>query len=161
LTNRKRCAMNMSMNILKKYLKQENIIPSLKGETREEIYAELLTLLAQRKEINDINFVLGLILKRDKLIDSYMGKGVVIVRLHFDVQKRISLVVGIKKEGIEEEVFDREKINIFIIIINPESGNEEYVNLVSSISILLNQGSIREDILEAKDNKAIAKILLE
>jgi len=151
----------MSMSILKKYLKTENIIPSLKGNTREEIYREVLTLLAQEKEINDVNFVLALILKRDKLIDSYMGKGVVIVRLHLDSKQGISIAVGIKKQGIEEEVFDRERINVFIIIVNPELGNEEYVNLVSSISILLNQGSIREDLLEAKDNKAIAKILLE
>lgn len=149
------------MDILKKYLKTENIISSLKGNTREEIYSELLALLEKGKEIQDKNFILKSVIKRDKLIDSYMGKGVVIVRLHMDSKRDISIAVGIKKQGIEEEVFDRERINIFIIILNPESGNEEYVNLVSSISILLNQGSIREDILEARDSRAIAKILLE
>ena len=153
--------MNQKMETLKKYLKKENIETSLHGETREEVYKELLTLLEKGKEIQNKNFILKSILKRDEIIDPYVGKGVVIVRFPLDTQRNISLVMGIKKEGLEEEVFDREKIKIIVIIITPESGNEEYINLVSEISSLLNQGSIKEDILDAKNNEQIMKILLE
>ena len=90
-----------------------------------------------------------------------MGKGVVIVRLHLDTQKTISIAMGVKKEGLDEEVFDKEKLRIFVIIITPEPGREEYINLVSETSSLLNQGSIREDILDAKDKERIIKVLLE
>ncbi|MBA7609365.1 PTS system fructose-specific EIIABC component [subsurface metagenome] len=148
------------METLTKYLKKENIEISLLGKTREELYMELLTLLEKRSEIQDKSFILKSIITRDKVIDSYMGKGVIFVRLPLETQKNISLTMGIKKEGLDEEVFDREKIRIFLIIITPDSANEEYINLVSEMSNLLNQGSIREDILDAKDAERVKKILL-
>ena len=149
------------METLRKSLKKENVKTALEGETREEVYAELLTLLENAKEIENKNSILKYIIKKDEVIDSYMGKGVVIVRLHLDTQKTISIAMGVKKEGLDEEVFDKEKLRIFVIIITPEPGREEYINLVSETSSLLNQGSIREDILDAKDKERIIKVLLE
>lgn len=148
------------MEGLSKYLKKENIEISLLGKTREELCMELLTLLEKGDEIQDKNSILKSIITRHKVIDSHVGKGVVFVRLPLEKQKNISLAMGIKKEGLDEEVFDREKIKIFLIIITPDSGNEEYINLVSEMSNLLNQGSIREDILDAKDAERVKKILL-
>ncbi|MCK4234342.1 PTS sugar transporter subunit IIA [candidate division WOR-3 bacterium] len=148
------------METLKKYLKEKNIKTSLEGETREDVYLELLTLLEKGNEIQNKDSILKSIIEWDKVVDSHRGKSVVIVRLPLDTQKKIALTIGVKKEGLDEEVFDRERTKIFVIIITPETGNEEYINLVSEISSLLNQGSIREDILDEKDQEKVVKILL-
>ncbi|OQX55725.1 MAG: hypothetical protein B5M53_03950 [Candidatus Cloacimonas sp. 4484_209] len=161
MTNKKLYDMNTIVETLKKYLKKENINLTLEGKTREEAYTELLSLSIKNKEIPDKNFILDKIIERDELSDSYMGKGVVMVRIHLDTLKNILLLIGIKKDGIYEDVFDREKIKIFIIIITPDSKQEEYINLVSKLSNLLNQGSIRDDILEAETPENVIKTLLE
>jgi mannitol/fructose-specific phosphotransferase system IIA component (Ntr-type) len=149
------------METIRKYLKKENIILPLEGETREDVFMELLNVLEKNKEIKKKNSIFESIIEWDKIVDSHRGKGVVLVRLPSETQKNISFALGIKKDGLDEEVFDRERSKIFAVIITPKTGNEEYVNLISEISSLLNQGSIREDILEARDQESIAKILLE
>lgn len=149
------------METIKKYLKKENILIPLEGETREDVFMELLNILEKNKEIKGKSSLSESIIEWDKIVDSHRGKGVVIVRLPSDTQKKIVFALGIKKNGLDEEVFDRERTKIFAVIITPETGNEEYVNLISEISGLLNQGSIREDILEARDKEKIFKILLE
>jgi len=149
------------MEIIKKYIKKEHIKVSLEGETTEEIYKELFTLLEKTNEIESSEDALKSLLKRDEVIEPYRGKGILIARLPLICERKISLVIGIKKEGLKKEVFDREKINLFLIILTPKSGNEEYINLLSEISHLLNQDSIKEDILEAKSREEVIKILLE
>jgi len=161
LTYNLECAMNEWMKTIKKYLKRENIVLTLKGETREDVYAELLSLLERMKKITNKDPILQSIISWDRLVNSHRGKGVVIVRLPFETQENIALAIGVKKDGLDEKLYDREKTRIFVIIITPESGNEEYVNLVSEIASLLNQGSIREDILDAKDVDAVFNILLD
>lgn len=147
------------METIKKYLKKENILLSLEGETREDIYMELLSLLSKHNEIRNKEDILKSLMARDRMVDAHRGKGIVIARLPKKNQKRIAVAAGVKRQGLDEEVFDREKSRIFVLIISPESGNEEYINLISEISSLLNQGSIREDILEATDSGKALKIL--
>jgi PTS system fructose-specific IIC component len=144
---------------LKKYLKAKNIKIDLEGENREDIYRELLTLLKKNKEIDNKDSVLKNILNREEALDPYMGKGVIIVRLHLHSQENISLAFGVKKEGLDEEVFDRERIRIVLIIITQKPAKKDYGNLISGISQLLNQPSIMEDILEAEKESDIVKIL--
>ncbi len=148
------------METTKKYLQEKNITLSLDGETREDIYMELLSLLAKHNEISNKEAILTSLLKRDKLVDFHRGKGVVIARLPKKKQKRIAFSLGVKRQGLDEEVFDRERSKIFVLIITPESGNEEYINLISEISSLLNQGSIREDILEATSTEKVYRIFM-
>jgi mannitol/fructose-specific phosphotransferase system IIA component (Ntr-type) len=148
------------METIKKYLKEKNISLSLKGETREDIYMELLSLLSKHNEIGNKEDILNVLIARDESVDSHRGKGVVIARLPRQKQKRIALSLGVKRQGLDEEVFDREPSKIFILIITPESGNEEYINLISEISSLLNQGSIREDILEANSSEKVFKVFM-
>lgn len=152
--------MNQEMETIKKYLQKKNIALNLKGETREDVYMELLTLLAKHNEIANKDDILKSLIERDELVDFHRGKGVVIARLPNRKQKRIALSVGIKRQGLDEEVFDRERSKIFVLIITPETGNEEYVSLISEISSILNQASIREDILETTNNEGMFKVFM-
>ena len=160
LTYMHKYVMNRKMETIKKYLKKNNIALILEGETREDVYMELLSLLSKHNEIRNKEAMLKSLIARDELVDSHRGKGVVVARLPYPKQKRIAFALGIKRQGLDEEVFDREKSKIFALIITPESGNEEYINLISEISSLLNQGSIREDILEASDSEKVYKVFM-
>jgi mannitol/fructose-specific phosphotransferase system IIA component (Ntr-type) len=148
------------METIKKYLRKDDITLALEGETREDVYLELLSLLAKHSEIRHKEDILKSLIAQDELVDPHRGKGVVVTRLPYQKQKRIAFALGVKKQGLDEEVYDREKSKIFALIITPEKGNEEYINLVSELSNLLNQGSIREDILEAGSSERLFKILV-
>ena len=151
--------MNRNMETIRKYLKKEDIILSLEGETREDVYLELISLLAKHNEIRHKEEILKSLIAQDELVDPHRGKGVAVTRLPYQKQKRIAFAFGVKKHGLDEEVYDREKSSIFALIITPEKGNEEYINLISELSNLLNQGSIRDDILEADSIEKLFKIL--
>jgi mannitol/fructose-specific phosphotransferase system IIA component (Ntr-type) len=146
------------METIKKYLKKNNITVALKSETREDVYMELLTLLSKHNEIGKKEDIFKSLLARDELIDFHRGKGVVIARLPHRRQKRIAISLGVKRQGLDEEVFDRERSKVFVMIITPDQGNEEFINLMSEISSLLNQGSIREDILEAETSEKVFRV---
>jgi mannitol/fructose-specific phosphotransferase system IIA component (Ntr-type) len=155
-----KCGMNWNMETIKKYLKKENIALNLEGETREDVYMELLSLLSKRNEIRNKEKILKSLIAQDERVDAHRGKGVVIARISHQHQKRIALCLGLKRNGLDEEVFDRERSKIFVLIITPESGNEECISLISEISSLLNQGSVREDILETGKSEKVFKILV-
>ena len=139
-------------------LKPENVIPELKGNTKEEVINELIDIFKDDPRITDIKDVKEAVLEREKIMSTGIGHGFGIPHCKTNKVTEILAAFGKTKEPIDFESLDGKPVNLLFLLIGKDNMVAPHIKLLSRISLLMNKQDVREKLLSAKSAEGIYKI---
>jgi mannitol/fructose-specific phosphotransferase system IIA component (Ntr-type) len=109
---------------------------NLRGNTKEEVIAELVDLLSVRKKLLDRDMVLADVMNREALMSTGMERGIALPHGKSHGVKDTVVAVGIKREGVPFDSMDGQPSCIFILEVSPKNAGP-HVQFLSAIGAKL------------------------
>jgi len=141
------------------YIKKDRVV-DLKGTTKGEILAELVSVLA-RSMASTIDPVelLRAILQREARISTGVGVGVAIPHARLVSAKDFAIAVGRCKSGVFYESFDEGPVYLVFLILSPTQEYGQYLNVHAKIALLMSNEEFRNKLIQAKDAQEIYRLM--
>lgn len=144
---------------LRKILTKDVITDDLKGETKEEIIDSLIELLAGAGRISNREAVKKCIMEREAKMSTGMEAGIAIPHGKTDAVDELVGCVGIKKDGVDFNSFDKKPSRIFIMTVSPMHRTGPHVQFLAEISRLLKDPEERQALIDAGSVDEIHSII--
>ncbi len=135
------------------------ILIPLKGNTREEVFKELEEHLLKNKFIKKGEPIAELLLKREELGSTAVGKAVAIPHCKTNDVKETLLSIGIKKEGLFFPSPDGEQVKILFFVLSPPEETINHLQVLSKISKFIRIPGVVKNLLSATSPENFMEIL--
>lgn len=142
-------------------LEESCVIHEIKGQTKEQVLAELVMALKKAKIIQNENEVVKVILEREKLGSTGIGEGVAIPHGKLKGIENIICVFGRSTRGVDFDAVDQKPVHIFFLLLAPEGSASLHLKMLSRISKLLRNPSFKKRLMELGDAHAIYRSIVE
>jgi mannitol/fructose-specific phosphotransferase system IIA component (Ntr-type) len=106
---------------LSKFCEDDVISFNLKGETKEDIIAELVEIGSRSKMVKNKEELLKAVLEREKLVTTGVGYGIAFPHAKTRAVKGIVIAFGRKNEGVDFDAMDRKSVYLFLLNIRRTS----------------------------------------
>ena len=118
---------------LKDFFSPEAISLSLRGGSKDDILAELVSLL--RTDERSAGTLLRILQRRENLGSTGMGRGIAIPHGRSLVVSRLRLAFGRKPDGIEFQAIDGKPVfSFFLIVAPPLEISNQYLPVLGKIA---------------------------
>lgn len=144
---------------LNEIINEKMIVCSVNGKTYKEVIRELVDVLYKNDKITNAESFYEEVLKRDEEISTVLENGVAIPHARTNIAKQLSLVVGIKKEGIDCKAIDGKPTQMFFLIASPDANDNSHIQALSAITGKILHADFRENMLKANSEKEIYNLL--
>jgi Kef-type K+ transport system membrane component KefB/mannitol/fructose-specific phosphotransferase system IIA component (Ntr-type) len=131
---------------------------NLAGQTKEAVLTELVDFLDSLGVLDNRDEVLEGVFQREKSMSTGMEKGVALPHCKSAGIGEMRAVVGIKPEGIDFDSLDRQKSQIFIMVISPKSSMGPHIRFLASVTALLQDDAVRARLIAASTPEEVVKI---
>jgi PTS system nitrogen regulatory IIA component len=120
---------------LKDFFSPDAVTLNLRGGSKEEVLAELVTLL--RMDERASGTLLRVIQRRENLGSTGIGRGIAIPHCRSLVVNRLRLAFGHREEGVEYQAIDSQPVcNFFLIVAPPLEISNQYLPVLGKIAQL-------------------------
>ncbi|WP_296321783.1 cation:proton antiporter [Treponema sp. UBA3813] len=150
---------NRVTNSITRYLNPACISVNLKGNTKEEIFEELLTLLCQSGNVKNREMVKLSLMEREKSMSTGLEKGIAIPHAKTDGVKETCVAIGIKADGVDFNSMDGKPAQIFVMLVSPINGANPLMRAMAAFSGALMHEEIRTALLQAKTPEGVIDVL--
>ena len=140
-------------------LSPDTTIVDLKGETKEEIIAELVDSLANNDAITDRDKVLQAVLEREKIMSTGIGDGIAIPHGKSDSVERLIAALGTQRRGVDFEALDGEPAYVFFLLVSPANVSGPHIKALARISRLLKNDEFKKKLIAAESSTAVIGII--
>lgn len=126
----------------------------LSSRTKDDVLRELVGLAAAELGPAVVDAILGSVRDREKLLSTGIGDGVAIphgTTPHID---QLIIAAGVAHHPIDFDALDGKPVELFFLLIGPESASGAHVKALSRISRLLRREGLRRTLRAAPDGKA-------
>ena len=151
-------AENRVTNSMTRYLNKNCISTDLKGNTKDEILEELLTLLCQSGNVENREMVMTALKEREKSMSTGLEKGIAVPHTKTDGVRDVCVAIGIKKDGVDFGSLDGAPAKIFVMLVSPINGANPLMRAMSAFSGALMHEEIRTALLQAKTAEGVVEI---
>jgi PTS system nitrogen regulatory IIA component len=145
---------------LKKVLSKDSIIMDLKGQSKDEILAELTDHLICDGKVTDREGTLAALQKRESQMSTGMTNGIAIPHAKTDLVKEMVAMIALKKDGIDFAAMDNLPSTLFVLTISPATAAGPHMQFLAEISRLLSQETLREQILACTTKQEVLDLFL-
>lgn len=142
-------------------LKESSVVSDIKGRTKKDILTELAGQLKVAGLIKDVEPVVKVIMEREALGSTGIGDGVAIPHGKMKGSGNILCVFGRSREGVDFDAADGEPVHIFFLVLAPEDSASAHLKVLSRISRILRDPSLRKKLLKLPDAHAIYETIVE
>lgn len=146
--------------LLTELLSPQRIKIPLASSRKEEILRELVDTLASGADV-DAADVLRAVEEREAVLSTGIGGGVAIPHGKASTVDSLVLAAGVAPEGVDFEALDGRPVQLFFLLVGPESAAGEHVKALSRISRLLRRESFRARLAAASSAQQFYDILGE
>lgn len=120
---------------LKDFFSPDAITLNLRGESKDEVLAELVALL--RVDERASGTLLRIIQRRENLGSTGIGRGIAIPHCRSLAVSRLRLAFGHRTEGVEYQAIDNQPVcNFFLIVAPPLEISNQYLPVLGKIAQL-------------------------
>lgn len=123
------------------------IIHPLKKSSKVDVIKELLTLLAEKRIIQNKELILKAVLDRETIMTTGVGNGVAIPHCKSNDLPGFAMALGIHQDGVNFQSLDGKPAQIIFLLIGPENKPATHIRLLSRISRILSKSEVRQKIL--------------
>ena len=146
---------------LTELLSPERIKIPLVSSTKDEILAELVEVVGRNAPVRDLDDVLRAVREREEVLSTGIGNGVAIPHGKSAAVNDLALVAGVQPQGVDFEALDGRAVNLFFLLVGPESAAGQHVKALSRISRLLRRDSFRVRLVESRSAEEFYSIIAE
>jgi len=132
-------------------LSEDNVLVDLKSRRKFDVLRELSAVFVDDDAIEDPKKFLADLIRREQESSSGIGKGVAVPHVHEDSISRQILAIGVSREGIDFESVDEAPVHVVAMLGTPRKHQKQHMELLAELSRLLQQGRVRDEIVEAAD----------
>ena len=140
---------------ISKLLDTACIIPSLKSDTKSGIIEEMLEYLDRKGLLKNRKAVLDAVMERENTMSTGMQNGVAIPHGRSDAVYRMSMAIGISRDGVDFQSLDGETCRIFIMVISPSMSAGPHIQFLAGLCGLLNNEDFRVRLLKSRNKEEI------
>lgn len=143
------------------YLSENRVKLDLKGKNKEEVIREMAQVFVKDGILSsdDVDEFITSIYEREKLSSTGMQDGLAIPHTRTALIKKMSLALGVSKDGVDFDSMDGEPSKLIFMIAAPEDAKGEHLDLLAEISKLSFEEEILEKIETAKTAKEVLNLL--
>ncbi|MFA6659594.1 MAG: PTS sugar transporter subunit IIA [Victivallaceae bacterium] len=136
----------MKMNFAK-YLNKDTVL-ILSGKNKFEVLDELITVASTNSKV-DRDIIFRATWKREKMMTTGVGFGLALPHVRLNSIPDPVIVVGVTNEPIADyESHDDEPVRVLVFIVAPDRNQQEYLQLLGSISRKLRNTEVVKKIIE-------------
>lgn len=132
-------------------LTSDAISSNLKAKNKKEVIEELVDLVAGPAKIQEKKKVVQKILEREELGSTGIGQGIAIPHGKSDAVKELAAAFGISRNGVNFDALDGAPVQIFFLLIAPESAPSAHLKALARVSSLLKDRYFRRTLLGASN----------
>ena len=142
-------------------LKPDFILSSLESVDKEGTLAELANFLKEKGAIENKQALYTALLEREKLGSTGIGENVAIPHAKCEEIHHIITLFGRSKKGVEFESLDQKPVYFICLLLAPANSTGQHLKALARIARLMKSKTLREEILDAHDEKKIYSLLLD
>lgn len=144
---------------LSKILDFNSIKLNLEINDKEELLNELVNLAAKTGKIADIDKAKKDVREREDVMSTGVGKGIAIPHAKTkSISQTVASLVSLKS-GVEFESLDKKPVNLAFLLLSEPSNIGNHLRLLSQISRMLNNESLRDRILNCNTESEVLEII--
>jgi mannitol/fructose-specific phosphotransferase system IIA component (Ntr-type) len=145
---------------LKEFFNPESISLSLRGGSKDDVLAEMVSLL--RTDERSAGTLLRILQRRENLGSTGMGRGIAIPHGRSLVVSRLRLAFGRKPDGIEFQAIDGKPVfSFFLIVAPPLEISNQYLPVLGKIAQFAQQPDVPERLGTIKSPDDFFRLLEE
>ena len=143
------------------YLAPERVI-FLKSTTKADALEELIQAAKNFSESITLEELRKAVWEREEMMSTGIGQGIGIPHVRLPGLEKITMAVGISREGIADyESLDNKPVHVILLIAVPQGQHELYIRLLAEIVGILKREDLRRAIIEAKDASEAYRLLTQ
>ena len=143
------------------YLAPERVI-FLKSTTKADALEELIQAAKDFSENITLEELRKAVWEREEMMSTGIGQGIGIPHVRLPGLEKITMAVGISREGIADyESLDNKPVHVIVLIAVPQGQHELYIRLLAEIVGILKREDLRRAIIEAKDASEAYRLLTQ
>lgn len=128
-------------------------------EEKEDLLNYLIELANNSNKIIDVEQVRNAVFEREDVMSTGVGKGIAIPHAKTEsINSTVAALVTLE-EGIDYKSLDKKPVNIAILLLSEPVNIGNHLRMLSQISKLLNNESLRERIIDSKSNEQVIEII--
>ncbi len=131
----------------------------LQANSRHEALEELVDFAHREGKILHKEEFLQAVLEREKIVSTGIGLGVALPHAKLPNVEDFFIVLGIASHGIEWESLDDIPVKLVFLIGGPDDKQTEYLQILSSLTMSINDEDKRKQLLGLTNPEDIAKVL--
>lgn len=147
--------------LLTELLSAERIRIPLQGQTKDELLEELVGVCADGNDIDDRADVLRAVREREAVLSTGIGHGVAIPHGKSGAVSELRMAAGRSSQPVDFDALDGEPVNLFFLLVGPESAAGPHIKALSRISRLVRQDEVRQRLMAAQSAEEFLQALQE
>ena len=136
--------------LLVELLSADRIRVPLSARTKDAVLEELVELASKGHDAKVRSAILAAVRERESVLSTGIGGGVAIPHGKTPVIDQLIVAAGIASTPIEFDALDGHPVELFFLLIGPESASGAHVKTLSRISRLLRREPLRAALRAAK-----------
>ena len=143
---------------LLEYIRSEHVV-FLDEESQESALKSLISEAHGSGDLKDPQGFYKAIWQREEIISTGIGMGLAIPHAKVTECSDFFIVIGIHQgEGIDWNSIDGVKVKLIFLIGGPKPMHREYLTLLSQLTQVIKDESLRQNLILAKDEREVVKI---
>ena len=147
--------------LLSELLTADRVKVPLGSRSKEEMLRELVELAVGDRGSRVVETVLAAVRDREGVLSTGIGGGVAIPHGKTTAIDQLVMAAGLARDPVEFDALDAQPVELFFLLIGPESASGAHVKALSRISRLLRREPLRNALRAAGDPEAFLRIVRE
>jgi Na+:H+ antiporter len=143
-----------------KLISENCIAMDLKGNDKDSIIKEMVSLMEADGKLNNYEECLESVLEREASMSTGMQNGIAIPHGKSDGVSDLVVAIGLKKKGIDFNSLDDLPAKIFIMTLSPKHAAGPHIQFLSSVSAILNKENMMSDLLSCNTSAEVKELLV-
>lgn len=128
-------------------------------ESKESLIRMLIDNAAHNGNITDKNAAFSDVIAREKIMSTGVGKGIALPHAKTNHIKSATCSLALIHEPIDYQSLDDMPVQLCILLLSKSSNISLHLKMLSQISRLLNNDSLRNQILESNTREEIYEVI--
>jgi PTS system nitrogen regulatory IIA component len=136
--------------LLSELLSADRVKVPLGGRTKDDLLRELVELAVPSRDGDARAAVLAAVHERERELSTGIGSGIAIPHGKTARVDQLVMSAGIASVPVDFDALDGQPVELFFMLVGPESASGAHVKALARISRLLRRESLRNDLRAAR-----------
>lgn len=145
--------------LLSELLSEDRIKVPLGGQSKDDLLRELVELVAPTAEPAARDAILAAVREREQLLSTGIGAGVAIPHGKTPVVDQLLMAAGVAARPLDFDALDGQPVELFFLLVGPESASGAHIKALSRISRLLRREQLRNSLRAVKSRREFLDVV--